>query len=246
METNENEEISEKEDKVVIPEFYRDLKRDEGRPGVWHYAFRTVAGTRKPIATPDGLPHKLPTAWETIFGNTNPRIEIEVGSGKGGFLIEYAAKHPEINVLGSEWDATWAFFAARRMVKHDLLKNSQMLRGDIFYYLRDCAPENSVDAFHMYFPDPWPKERHHKNRLLRPEFLELVLRALKPGTHPFYWGTDHAEYNEIALDVFDHFKGAEIVERNTALPTEGIMTNFEKKYRKEGRPIYRSVISFTK
>ena len=98
----------------------------------------------------------------------------------------------------------------------------------------------------MYFPDPWPKERHHKNRLLREEFLVEVARVLKPGKRLFYWGTDHKEYNEVALEVFDNFKSAKILERNTALPTEGIMTNFEKKYRLEGRPIYRSIIEFDK
>jgi tRNA (guanine-N7-)-methyltransferase len=132
------------------------------------------------------------------------------------------------------------------MDKAGELANATMLRGDVFYFLRDCVKDNTVDAFHMYFPDPWPKERHHKNRLLRPDFLVEVARVLKPGKRIFYWGTDHKEYNEVALEVFDNFKGCKILERNTAEPTEGIMTGFEKKYRKEGRPIYRSVVEFEK
>jgi hypothetical protein len=83
--------------------------------------------------------------------------------------------------MGSEWDYTWAVFAHDRMEKRGVLDNASMLRGDVFYFLRDAVKSNTVDAFHMYFPDPWPKERHHKNRLLRPDFLTEVARVLKPG-----------------------------------------------------------------
>ncbi len=240
---NENSPMNKEK---VIPEFYRDFRKDEERLGVWHFTHRHLQGSKKPIQTEDNQPHKNKIDWKTIFPNHNDHIEIEVGSGKGGFLLEYAAKHPEIFTLGSEWDATWAYFAARRLVKKKVLDNSAMLRGDIYYFLRDCVSDNTIDAFHMYFPDPWPKERHHKNRLLRPDFLTEVARVLKPGKRLFYWGTDHAEYNEVALDIFDNFTGATVTQRNIAEPTEGIMTNFEKKYRKEGRPIYRSVIVFEK
>jgi tRNA (guanine-N7-)-methyltransferase len=229
-----------------IPEFYRDLRQDKERPGVWHFTHRHLPGSKKPIQTEDNKPYKTPVDWKQMFPEHNGHIEIEVGSGKGGFLLEYAAKHPDIFTLGSEWDATWAYFAARRLQKKNVLDNSAMLRGDIFYFLRDCVADNTIDAFHMYFPDPWPKERHHKNRLLRPEFLTEVARVLKPGKRSFYWGTDHAEYNRVALDIFDHFTGAAVTQRNIAEPTDGIMTNFEKKYRKEGRPIYRSVVVFEK
>ena len=176
----------------------------------------------------------------------NDHIEIEISSGKGGFLVEYGKKHPDYFIMGSEWDLTWARYAADRMMRNKLNANTAMLRGDVFYFLRDRVQSNTVDAFHMYFPDPWPKERHHKNRLLREEFLVEVARVLKPGKRIFYWGTDHKEYNAVALEVFDNFQGCKIIERNTALPTEGIMTNFEKKYRLEGRPIYRSIIEFDK
>ena len=67
-----------------------------------------------------------------------------------------------------------------------------------------------------------------QNRLLRPDFLTEVARTLKPGKRMFYWGTDHKEYNEVALETFDQFDGCTIIERNTASPTEGIMTGFEK------------------
>ena len=229
----------------VIPEFYRDLKQDMNDIGIWHYVFRT-SEDHKPIRTTDGLPHKLDFNWKDMFPNHNDHIEVEIGSGKGSFIAEYAKRHPDIFIMGSEWDYTWAAFAVHRMEKMGVLGNASMLRGDVFYFLRDVVKDNTVDAFHMYFPDPWPKEKQNKNRLLRPDFLTEVARVLKPGKRFFYWGTDHQEYNEIALETFDKFDGCTIVERNTAQPTEGISTGFERKYLKEGRPIYRSVIIFEK
>ena len=243
MENMEQDEQNTKE----IPEFYRDLKEDLNQNGLWYFTFRqNPKARRKPIQTPDNKPHKVDFKWSDLFGNKTNQIEIEVGSGKGHFLTEYAKKHPEISILGSEWDKTWAMTCLERLIKKNVTENTKMLCGDVFYFLRDAVPANSVDAFHMYFPDPWPKERHHKNRLLRPDFLVEVARTLKSGKRLFYWCTDHKEYIEVALDAFDHFDGCTVIERNTVLPTEGIMTGFETKYRKEGRPIYRSLIVFEK
>ena len=87
------ENIEEVEKEVIIPEFFRDLKEDPESKGLWHYVFRTH-GDRKPIATPDGLPHKLDFEWKDMFpqiaGKADARVEVEIGSGKGGFLSEYA------------------------------------------------------------------------------------------------------------------------------------------------------------
>ena len=245
-ETSGSEE-QKREREIVIPEFYRDLNEDPELKGLWHYVFRTN-GDRKPIKTADGLPHKLDFNWKDMFPNENGHIEVEIGSGKGNFMTDYAQKHPDYFIMGSEWDYTWAAFAIERMEKRGVIAqgNAAMLRGDVFYFLRDCVKDCTVDAFHMYFPDPWPKERHHKNRLLRPDFLTEVARCLKPGKRLFYWGTDHKEYNEIALETFDAFPTCKVLERNTAEPTEGITTGVERKYKKEGRPIYRSVIEFEK
>ena len=182
------------ENQVVIPEFYRDLKQDEKDSGIWHYVFRTN-GDRKPIKTPDNQPHKLDFNWTDMFPDCNGHVEVEIGSGKGNFMTDYAERHLDIFIMGSEWDYTWAAFAHERMKKRGVLGNAAMLRGDVFYFLRDAVKDNTGDAFHMYFPDPWPKERHHKNRLLRPDFLAEVARVLKPGKRIFYWGTDHKEYN---------------------------------------------------
>ena len=136
------------EKQVVIPEFYRDLKQDEKDRGIWHYVFRTN-GDRKPIKTPDNLPHKLDFNWTDMFPDCNGHVEVEIGSGKGNFMTDYAERHPDIFIMGSEWDYTWAAFAHERMKKRGVLGNAAMLRGDVFYFLRDAVKDNTVDAFHM-------------------------------------------------------------------------------------------------
>ncbi|HSQ42018.1 MAG TPA: tRNA (guanine-N7)-methyltransferase [Fibrobacteraceae bacterium] len=226
-------------------EFIRDLTPDRKLSSVWHFVPRRDSETEKPILTPLRQPDVRVTSWNNIFQGPATDVEIEVGSGKGGFLVEYASKHPELHILGSEWDASWAAYAGERLCKHGI-SNARMLRGDLFFFLRDRVPSNSVNAFHMYFPDPWPKKRQQKNRLMRADFLAEVARVLKPGSRLFYWGTDHQEYNAVAQDLFARTPNLRVLIRDVAEPTEGIMTNFEKKYRKEGRPIYRSVLEFQK
>ena len=172
-------------------------------------------------------------------------VELDMGCGRGKFTLELAKRFPDRLILASD-------VMLGRLRKLDLkvqkrsLANVILLRAESGQLAEFQLPPHSIDRLHILCPDPWPKERHHKNRLLRPDFLVEVARVLKPGKRIFYWGTDHQEYNEVALEVFDNFKGCKILERNTAEPTEGIMTGFEKKYRKEGRPIYRSVVEFEK
>lgn len=226
-------------------EFRRHQVLDRKWSSVIHFTPIVDPDTQKPLLTPDLAPDLAPVDWAELFGRPTPNVEIEIGSGKGGFLLEYAMRHPERCILGSEWDATWAVYAGERLDKHHI-KNAKMLRGDVYYWLRDRVHENSVDAFHMYFPDPWPKKRQQKNRLMRREFLDQVARVLKPGKRPFFWGTDHKEYNEVAQELFASYPNLQVLQKDTAEPTEGIMTNFEKKYRLEGRPIYRSILEFQK
>jgi tRNA (guanine-N7-)-methyltransferase len=182
--------------------------------------------------------------WPIQFENGGEKLILEIGSGKGAFLCQYAQKFPENCILGAEWDAYCASFTAKKIAKL-CLKNAAVMRGDLFYFLRDLAPSNSIDEVHMYFPDPWPKRRQQKNRLiLREGFLEELCRALKPGKRLFYWATDHEEYNTLALEAFKNFAHSCVLEENAAKPTYGIETGFERKYKQEGRHIYRSVIEF--
>jgi tRNA (guanine-N7-)-methyltransferase len=206
-------------------EFRRTFYKDSELPFLWHY-----------------IPEFSRVELQSLFETRAEKFILEIGSGKGAFLCQYALNFPQYCILGAEWNVYCANLTAKKIAKLGL-KNAAVMRGDLFYFLRDLVPIASIDEAHIYFPDPWPKRRHQKNRLiLREGFLETLCRVLKPGKRMLYWATDHEEYNKYALETFRNFPGAKILEENTAEPTYGIETGFEKKYKKEQRKIYRSVI----
>jgi tRNA (guanine-N7-)-methyltransferase len=127
-----------------------------------------------------------------------------------------------------------------RIGRHGLT-NVRIIRIDAAAFLADFLPAGSVDCFHIYFPDPWPKKRHHKRRLITPANLEQLLRCLSPaGTIRI--ATDHAEYFEQIQKVLAAF--SDQLEKIEFFPTAGadegewVGTNFERKYLREQRPIY--------
>lgn len=192
-----------------------------------------------PALAPPDAPKPEPLDLEAFLGAKGP-IEIEIGCGKGTFLAGYCEHHPELPFLALEWEAEFAFYAAERLAKRPALQHARVILGDAVPFFRDFLPESCAQAIHIYFPDPWPKKRHHKHRIIRPEFLELMRRVARPGAL-FYFGTDHAEYNEAAREIFANTPWLEMLEPD-AEPTEGIQTNFEIKYRKIGKPIHRCVL----
>jgi tRNA (guanine-N7-)-methyltransferase len=224
-------------------EFLRSLEPSTDLPGYYHLRLRKQPGGRLPLLAPEGVPVASPISMEAFFGKPGP-IEIEIGCGKGGFLVEYCERHPEVPFVGLEWEPEIACLAARRIAKRPHLPHARVLLGDAFYFFRDWLPDASVRAFHMYFPDPWPKKRQLKNRLMGRAFMEQVQRLALPDA-PFFWGTDHADYNAEARALFTELPWLEM-EIPDAEPTEGIMTNFEKKYRQQGKPIYRCVLRIRK
>lgn len=139
-------------------------------------------GVEKPTA---------PLDFSALFGNTNP-VFLEIGFGNGESLATIAARHPEHNYLGVEVHTPG--------VGHLLLKlaetgcsNVRVARMDAIEMLRQAIPANSLSGVFLFFPDPWPKQRHHKRRIVQPAFLELVLRALKPGG-TLHMATDWQHY----------------------------------------------------
>jgi tRNA (guanine-N7-)-methyltransferase len=176
--------------------------------------------------------------WTELFGNMNP-VEIEIGCGKGRFIINSAMKYPDINYVGIERALRYFRFVKERSAKRNLT-NIRVLQDDAGYFIERFVPDHSVTAYHIYFPDPWPKKRHRKRRLFKQDFLGHIERTLiSRGTVDI--ATDYVEYYEemIALieasDVLN--KMEDIPERVKSLGE--IRTNFEAKYVAEGRPIYR-------
>lgn len=223
-------------------EFLRSLEPSKDVERYYHLRLRKDS-KGLPLLAPGGNAVFSPISIQDFFGAEGP-IEIEIGCGKGGFLVEYCERHPERPFLGLEWEPEIAHWSAQRLAKRPHLKHTRVLLGDAFYFFRDYLPDQSVHAFHMYFPDPWPKKKHHKNRLMGLAFMDLVRAKAQPNA-TFFWGTDHAEYNTEARNLFATLPWLSL-EQDDAEPTEGIMTNFEKKYRNQGKRIYRCVMRISK
>lgn len=130
-----------------------------------------------------------PRAW---FPSPDRPFELEIGSGKGTFILEQARKQPQTNFLGIEWAGEFYLYAADRIRRAGLV-NVRMLNGDAVEFLRWRCPSGIVEVIHLYFSDPWPKTKHHKNRVVQDRFLAECWRVLKPGGE-LRIVTDHADY----------------------------------------------------
>jgi tRNA (guanine-N7-)-methyltransferase len=174
-----------------------------------------------------------------VFGRSGP-VHIEIGSGKATFLVAQAKAQPEVDFLGIEWARKFYRHAVDRIGRWGL-RNVRIVRTDAAAFLRDFVPPESVDCFHIYFPDPWPKKRHHKRRLLQSSTLEVLIRCLKPGGE-IRIATDHADYFEQIRQATSAYgdKLEKIEFERPAGAREGELTgtNYERKYVKQDRPIY--------
>lgn len=179
-----------------------------------------------------------PLDLEALFGNRQP-LELEIGIGKGYFIQHAASSNPDRNYIGIEWARKYLKQALERIEKR-ALPNVRLVCGEAFSFIEQHLPPASLHALHIYFPDPWPKKKHHKRRLFSPEFLRLVHERLVPGGLLLI-ATDHLGYWEHMCEVLDN---QTLLERCEQLPetpqgADGL-TNYEMKYLKEGRPIYRT------
>lgn len=166
------------------------------------------------------------------FGNDHPVI-LEIGSGKGRFLIATATERPDVNVIGIEKALHYHRLIRDRVLKRHL-PNIRLINHDAFLVLRDMIPDASLAELHIYFPDPWPRKKEQKRRIIRPEVLQEIRRVLVEGGSAIYV-TDHQSYFEAAAPLIEaEFRS----ERRTPGPDDPPRTNYEAKYRVEGRPIY--------
>ena len=196
---------------------------------------------RELIIEPIGLDvEKLPRPidWAELFGNDRP-VELEIGTGKGTFLLEQARTRPEVNFFGIEWAAWFWRYASDRLRRHNCT-NARTVRAEATYFLREFIPPESLSVLHIYFPDPWPKKRHHKRRLIQESFVPLIKQVLRPGGR-LQVVTDHKGYWEENIEPVVKNSGLTVVDYNrpgSAGEGEFVGTNFERKYRREGRPFY--------
>ena len=179
---------------------------------------------------------------EELFGRTAP-FHLEIGSGKGTFLLNEARTHPELNYLGIEWANEFYRYSVDRIRRWGLT-NVRILRADARDVIGRFLPDESVAVLHIYFPDPWPKKRHHKRRFFIPANLRHVFRCLVKGGE-LHLATDHADYFVIISDLLLRdpqiaplFREIDFLTADAAEKGEWVGTNFERKYIREGRRIY--------
>lgn len=196
------------------------------------------------LDTPPPSPGRSPAPpekridWQVVYGNTNP-VEVEVGSGKGLFLVTAATLHPNINYLGIEIVHKYQLYIANRLARRRL-HNAKAAYADARWLLQDWIADASVQAVHLYFPDPWWKLRHHKRRVFTDTFAAQALRILVPGGDLLVV-TDVADY---AAMVRETVAPLPFLEQPPPAATAAVhdmdyLTNFERKFRQEGRSIHR-------
>ena len=163
-------------------------------------------------------------------------LEVELGSGDGTFLARYAAARPACNFIGVE-RLLGRLRKLDRKGRRAGLANLRVVRIEAAYFLEFLLPKNSASALHVYFPDPWPKRRHRKNRLINERFPHLALAALVPGG-TVYLRTDDADYFAQMESVF---RACEFFAPVPTPPTlSEIITDFERGFAARGVHTLRS------
>jgi tRNA (guanine-N7-)-methyltransferase len=179
--------------------------------------------------------------FKALFGRLSP-VVAEVGFGMGETTTRIAQAHPDTDFLCIEVHAPGVGSLLKQLGEHGLT-NIRVVRHDAVEVMRDMVPEGSLAGVHVFFPDPWPKKRHHKRRLLQPEFVALAATRLAPGGR-FHVATDWEEYAQQVLAVLE----AEPRPANTAAgfaprPEWRPETKFERRGLKLGHGVWDIVFT---
>ncbi|HEX3624008.1 MAG TPA: tRNA (guanosine(46)-N7)-methyltransferase TrmB [Verrucomicrobiae bacterium] len=177
-----------------------------------------------------------------LFPKPQP-LEVELGCGDASFLVELARHRPETNFIGVE-RLLGRITKLDRKGRRAGLTNIRGVRIESSYFLQHLLPPHSASAIHIYFPDPWPKKRHQKNRLVNERFPALARAALVPGGR-VYLRTDDAPYFAQMTEVFDAANEFEKIETPPELAE--LLTDFERDFHDRGiktrRAAYTSITS---
>src|SRR5262245_24978835 len=163
-----------------------------------------------------------------IFVAPQP-LDVELGAGDGSFLVQWAKQHPEHNFLGVER----LLGRIRKIERKSLragLHNVRLMRIEASYFMEYLLPDKSVNRLHVYFPDPWPKRKHWKNRLVNARFVEVAAQVLTLGGQVFF-RTDDKDYFEQITSVFETKSFALI---DTPRELRETLTDFERTFHARG------------
>jgi tRNA (guanine-N7-)-methyltransferase len=165
----------------------------------------------------------------SMFPQAQP-LEVELGSGDGSFLANYAKLHPGRNFLGVERLLGRLRKLDRKALRAGLA-NLRGLRIESAYFLEYLLPPRSISALHIYFPDPWPKRKHRKNRLINERFTQIAAQALLPGG--FVWlRTDDEDYFSQMVTSFATNSSFRLIE--TPADLAAVVTDFERNFHARG------------
>ena len=166
---------------------------------------------------------------QSAFNNNQP-IYLDIGFGNGESLIHIAKTHPEINFIGMEVHSPGVGHLLLQMEKYQL-QNIRIYQHDGTEVLKDCFGNDSIDAIHIYFPDPWHKKRHHKRRLIQANFIQMIESKLKDKAR-LHIATDWQQYAEHIQQVLAEFPQFENVIENNGFserPDWRPITKFERR-----------------
>lgn len=197
-------------------------------------------------SAPSNLLIELQTILEPLdisplFPKAQP-LEIELGCGDASFLLNYAKAHPERNFIGVE-RLSGRIRKLDRKGRRANLTNLRGVRIESGYFLEYLVPAHSAAALHIYFPDPWPKRKHLKNRFINERFPEIARRVLTPNGI-VYLRTDHEDYFQQMLSVFAPIDFFRAIETPEELST--ILTDFEADFQKQGIHTRRAAYQLVK
>lgn len=182
-----------------------------------------------------------PRQW---FQDPEMPFEIEIGSGKGTFLVQQAELQHDVNFLGIEQAGEFYRYAADRMRRREL-ENVRILHADATEFIRFRCPSETAQVVHLYFSDPWPKKRHHKRRVIQTESLRQFHRVLMTGGE-LRLVTDHDDlwtwYEDHAARHADMFERSAFSAPTSAGEGELVGTNYERKFTHEGRLFHAMVL----
>ena len=207
---------------------------------------RHIKGAEEDIAASPFVvqePHEHKGKWKELFGNENP-IRIEVGMGKGKFIMELAEKNPDVNYVGIERYSSVLLRGLQKRAELEL-PNIYFMRIDALE-LSDVFAAEEVDRIYLNFSDPWPKDRHAKRRLTSDRFLSVYDKILKKDGR-IEFKTDNQELFRYSLESIPE-AGWRVDEftfdlHNSAMAEGHVMTEYEMKFCSEGKPICKLVAS---
>lgn len=184
-----------------------------------------------------GNPMKYKNKWSDFFGNHNP-IRLELGMGRGDFIINMAKKYPDINFIGLELYASQMVMATDRLIR-EKLPNLRLINADARDIDKIFGKE--IDTIYLTFSEPWPKKIDEKKRFTHESYLKLYDKIFKKDKH-IILKTDNKGLFAYSLETLSQywysFERVSLDLHHNEIPIPNIMTDFEKKYFEEGRPIY--------